>query len=191
MHRRPPAGARLAILVSALFLGFVAPAAAQLATNASIVGRVSDESGAILPGVTVSARSASLQVSEATAVTDGKGEYRLIELPPGLYVVTYALQGFQSVRHDDIRLVAGFVATLNARMSIGTVSETVTVRGQSPIVDVNSTTTSTQFLREQLEAIPTSGNSLRSLLIQAPGVRSNLDVGGSGTGSRRRRPSGW
>ena len=68
-------------------------------------------------------------------------------------------------------------------MKVGTVTETVTVSGQSPVVDVTSTTTRTEFLQEALEAIPTSGNSLRSLLIQAPGVRSNLDVGGSGTGS--------
>jgi carboxypeptidase family protein len=172
-----------AVVAVMCIAGLSNAARAQNVANSSIIGKVSDESGLVLPGVTISARSAALQAPELTTVTDERGEYRLVELPPGVYTVAYALSGFQTVRREEVRLLAGFVATLNAVLKIGTVTETVTVSGQSPLVDVTSTASRTEFLREEMEAIPTSGNSLRSLLIQAPGVRSNLDVGGSGTGS--------
>ncbi len=164
-------------------LALAAPALAQSPTTATIVGQLTDESGSVLPGATVSASGPALQVPEVTATTDARGEYRLIELPPGTYTVTYSLAGFQTVKRDGIRLVAGFIAKIDVPLKVGALAETVTVSGQSPVVDVTSTTTRTDFLAEALEAIPTSQNSLRSLLIQAPGVRSNLDVGGSGTGS--------
>jgi hypothetical protein len=159
------------------------PTSAQSAVNANIIGQVVDESGSLLPGVIVTATSPALQVPQVVAVTDQRGEYRLSELPPGEYMVSYTLTGFQSIKRDNVRLTAGFVAKMDLVLKLGTVNESVTVTGASPIIDVTSTTTRTEFLPEALEAIPTSQNSLRSLLIQAPGVRSNLDVGGSGTGS--------
>jgi hypothetical protein len=161
----------------------VAPAFAQSVVNGAIIGQVADESGAVLPGVTVAATGPALQVPEVVALSDERGGYRLSELPPGEYSVAYTLPGFQTIKRENVRLSAGFIAKLDVVLKIGAVSESVTVTGESPIIDVTSTATRTEFPTETLEQIPTSGNSLRSLLIQAPGVRSNLDVGGSGTGS--------
>src|SRR5688572_9312655 len=87
--------------------------AGQAQTTASIVGRVTDESGAILPGVTVTASSPALQVPQVTDVTDGQGDYRLTPLPIGTYEVVYTLAGFQTVRREGLRLTAGFVARVD------------------------------------------------------------------------------
>jgi hypothetical protein len=170
--------------VGAICLGLVLSAdrtdAGQEAA-ASIIGRVIDEGGGVLPGVTVSATSPALQVAGVTAVTDDRGEYRLTPLPVGIYAIEYALSGFQTIRQEGIRLTVGFTAKLDVTLKVGGIEETLTVTGQSPLVDVRSTTTSTQFTREQLEILPTSRNSILSLMAQAPGVRSTLEVGGNVT----------
>src|SRR5262249_5723397 len=116
-------------------------------STASVIGQVKDESGAVLPGVTVSASSPALQLQHATAVTDERGEYRLVELPLGVYEITYTLPGFQGVQRSDIRLTAGFVAKMDAVLKLGSVTENLTVVAESPIVDVTSTPTRTDFLK--------------------------------------------
>jgi len=151
------------------------------AQDASIVGKVTDQSGGILPGVTVTATSPSLQVPSVSAITDVNGEYRISPLPIGTYAVTYELPGFEPIRFADVRLTVGFVARLNATLKVGTLTETVTVSGVSPIVDTVSTAATTQLTREQLEEIPGSRNGLISLLSAAPGVRTTKEVGGSAT----------
>jgi hypothetical protein len=159
----------------------VFPAAAQT-NSASIVGQVTDESHGILPGVTVTAASPALQAPPVMAVTDGNGDYRLTALPIGTYVVKYVLTGFQSVERQDIRLTTGFVAKLDTIMKVGALEESVTVKGQSPVVDVTTTSSPTTLVREALEELPTTRNSLVSLATQTPGVRtaaSGFDVGGS------------
>ena len=160
-----------------MILAVAAPAYGQ--QSASIIGQVTDESGAILPGVTVTATSPALQVPAVVGLTDERGEYRLTPLPIGVYTVEYTLQGFQAVRHQDIRLTVGFTARIDVPMKVGALEETITVSGQAPVVDVTSTTATTQFTRETLEALPTSRNGIVSLLSQAPGVRTLRDVGGS------------
>src|SRR5262245_22794024 len=171
------------IVLIASFLATMGSHLVFAQTNtAGIVGIVTDESGAVLPGVTVVARSPSLQVPEISEVTNERGEYRITLLPQGTYTVTYELAGFRSIRREDIRLGVGFVATVNVRMQIGGVAETVTVSGVSPVVDVTSTAPKTQIIRETLEELPTTRNSQVTLAIQAPGVRitsSGFDVGGS------------
>ena len=128
-------------LVCALFfvalLSTPGSAAAQ-ATNAGIVGVVTDGTSGVLPGVTVTATGPALQVPSVVTVTDEKGSYRLSPLPTGTYTVTYELAGFQTVRRENVRLAVGFVATLDQAMGLGTVQETVTVSGQSPLVDVTN-----------------------------------------------------
>ena len=169
-HRVP------ATLVSTLcMLAFSSLAFGQ--QEASIIGQVKDESGAILPGVTVSATSPALQVPEVTDVTNQQGEYRLTPLPIGTYAVVYTIQGFQSIRREEVRLTAGFTARMDITLKVGTLSESVTVSGAAPIVDVTSTTTRTELTRETLELIPTSRAGLQSVLMQAPGARTNLDTG--------------
>ena len=148
-------------------------------TDASVVGRVTDQSGAVLPGVTVTATSPALLVGQVTAISDAEGDYRLSPLPVGTYDITYELSGFQSARQEGLRLTVGFTAKVDVALSIGALTETVTVAGASPVVDVASTTARTQLTRETLDLLPLAGRqSLVAVMAAAPGVRSNLDVGG-------------
>ena len=144
-----------------------------------IIGRVTDETGLVLPGVTVTIASPALQVRQMTDVTDGTGEYRFTQLPIGTYTVEYTLTGFQTIRLEGIRLTAGFTARLDQQMSVGGMEETVTVTGESPQVDVTATATTTQVTREALEVIPTGNNGYIGLMQLTPGARPPLDVGGS------------
>src|SRR6185503_14889040 len=112
--------------------------------EAGIVGAVIDPSGAILPGVTVTATSPALQLPSVIAVTDARGEYRLAPLPIGTFAVEFTLSGFQTVRREGIILTASFVAKIDMQMMLGAVTETVTVSGASPVVDVVSTTSATR-----------------------------------------------
>src|SRR3982074_1418775 len=108
-----------------LLLGFASGAFAQAA--ASIAGTVRDTSGAVLPGVTVEAASPALIEKVRTVVTDGGGQYKIEELRPGTYVVTFTLPGFSTVKREGIELTTGFTATVNADMKVGSLQETITV----------------------------------------------------------------
>ena len=121
------------VLVFVLALGLPAAAHAQ----ASIAGTVKDTSGAVLPGVTVEASSPALMEKTRSVVTDD-GQYRIVDLRPGTYTVSFTLQGFATVKREGIELTGSFTATVNAEMRVGGVAETVTVSGESPIVDVQS-----------------------------------------------------
>jgi hypothetical protein len=156
--------------------------AGQGTAPASIIGQVKDDSGAILPGVTVTATSPALQVPEITAVTDGQGEYRLTPLPVGVYTVSWSLSGFQSVRQDAVRLTVGFVAKIDQVMKVGGITETISVTASSPLVDVTSTATRTELTPEAVELVPTNKAGLKAFFTQVPGVRSNIEVGNSGSG---------
>ena len=170
--RRP---VRLTFACTLCLMALSHPALAQ--QEASIIGQAKDESGAILPGVTVSATSPALQVQEVSDVTNAQGEYRLNPLPIGTYAVVYTLPGFQTIRREDVRLTAGFTARVDITLKVGELSESVTVTGAAPVVDVSSTTTRTLLTRETLQLIPTSRTGLQSVLMQAPGARTNLDTG--------------
>jgi hypothetical protein len=146
---------------------------------AGIVGQVTDESGAVLPGVTVTAKSPSLQVPDVSAVSDGHGEYRLTPLPIGNFEVRYELAGFQAVIREGLRLTAGFVAKVDVSLKVGSLEESIQVTGASPIVDVTSTGTSSRLTTEMLETTPSGRVGFFALLAQAPGVRNSLDIGGS------------
>ena len=166
-------------LATVVLLGTLASGSAFAQQDAGIVGTVTDESGALLPGVTITVTSPSLQVPSVTAVTDAKGEYRITPLPIGTYSVEYALSGFQGVKREDVRLTVGFTAKIDLQLKVGSLEETITVSGASPVVDTHSTTTTTQLTRETIELLPSSRNGVVSLLSQAPGVRTLRDVGGS------------
>ncbi|MBA3270678.1 MAG: carboxypeptidase regulatory-like domain-containing protein, partial [Acidobacteria bacterium] len=137
----------------AMVIGSAGPALAQ-GGAAGVVGQGTDGGGLAVPGVTVTASSPALQVREVTTVTDERGEYRLTPLPIGSYTVTYALTGFHTVKREDVRLGTGFVATVNVKMELGGLEETITVSGASPTVDVTSTATTTRITRETLELLP-------------------------------------
>jgi hypothetical protein len=175
---------RSLIVLSVGALSFVAllstpGSAAAQATNAGIVGVVTDGTSGVLPGVTVTATGPALQVPSVVTVTDEKGSYRLSPLPTGTYTVTYELTGFQTVRRENVRLAVGFVATLDQAMGLGTVQETVTVSGQSPLVDVTNPSTSVDLSSQGLEILPTTRDGLKAFMAQVPGMRTNLDVGAS------------
>jgi hypothetical protein len=166
-----------ALLCAILISVFPSAAAAQSA--AAIVGALTDTSGAVLPGVTVTATGPALQVPSIVAVSDAKGEYRLSPLPPGTYTVTFELPGFQTVKRENVRLALGFTATLDQALGLGTVQETVTVSGASPLVDVTNPATSVDMSAESLEILPTNRDGLKAFMGTMPGVRTNLDVGAS------------
>ena len=175
------AGRYVAGSLAILAFGLLCCASVGMAqtSTASIVGTVTDKSGAVMPGVTVTAASPSLQVGTLSTVTDDKGEYRLSPLPIGTYSVTYELAGFETAKHPEVRLTVGFEAKINIVMSLGSVTETVHVSAVAPVVDASSTSATTQLTREALETIPGSRNSLISVMAFAPGVRTTQEVGGS------------
>jgi hypothetical protein len=179
---RAAKGSHVVLAVALILVSFAGLVRAGQQAEASIIGRVTDESGAVMPGVTVTATSPALQVREMTDVTNERGEYRLTPLAIGTYSVDYTLTGFQTVRREGIRLTAGFVARVDVSLKIGALAETITVSGATPIVDVQSAASRTELTREALEATPVGASGYQALLAQVPGVRTNLDVGGNTTG---------
>jgi carboxypeptidase family protein len=172
----------LSVAVVAFLVLVISRAAFAQTGTATINGQVTDESGAVLPGVTVTATSPALQVPQVVSATDQEGRYRLTPLPIGTYNVTFELAGFKTVRREEIRLTVGFTARVDAAMSVGALAETITVSGASPLVDTASTANSTQLTRETLELLPTSRSSYSAILMQTPSARmpaNRVDVGGS------------
>ena len=171
------------VTVPGLVLLTAGAAFGQTNTLGNIIGVIADETGAVMPGVTVTATSPSLQVAEITAVSGSDGGYRLSTLPLGIYKVTYSLDGFQTMRREDVRLTAGFTAKIDVVLKLGSLQESITVSGASPVVDVASATTQTALTKETLELIPTSRNGVQAMMAQAPATRSNVDVGGNTAGA--------
>ena len=160
-----------------VFLGLVIiPTAAR--AQASITGVVRDASGAVLPGVVVEAASPALIEKVRTAVSDATGQYRIVDLRPGTYSVTFTLTGFNTFRRDDIELIGTFAATINADLRVGQLEETITVTGESPIVDTQNTAQQRVLTKDVLDAIP-SGRSATSFAILVPGMTGTNDIGGS------------
>jgi len=170
-------GLRVVISVLLVLAGVPAIAFAQ----ASIAGQVKDASGAVLPGVTVEASSPALIEKVRSVVTGGTGQYRIELLPPGSYTVTFALPGFSTVKRDGIQLTGTFTATIDAELRVGALQETVTVSGETPIVDVQSATRQRVIDRELIDNLP-AGRSPFAQIALIPGVTvsaANQDVGGA------------
>jgi hypothetical protein len=155
----------------------LAPSAAF--AQAAITGTVRDTSGAVVPGVTVEASSPELIEKVRTAVTDGAGRYRIENLRPGIYAVTFTLTGFSGFKREGIELTGSFTATVNADLRVGTVEETVTVTGETPVVDVQSAKRQQTISDEIIGAIPTA-RVYHSIMNLVPGVTTSgsQDVGG-------------
>ena len=161
---------------------------AQAGALGSIVGKAADETGGVLPGATVTATSPALQVRNVTTVTDAEGNYRLRDLPaPGMYRVVFELTGFQTVAFEGVSLTAGFTARIDAALKVSTVSETVEVSGQSPVVDTVGVAGVSSITLERIESIP-MGSGIQNLLPLAAGVslQGVPDVGDSQLASRQR-----
>jgi hypothetical protein len=153
--------------------------------QASITGVVRDPSGAILPGVTVEASSPALIEKARVVVTDGSGQYRIDDLRPGTYAVTFTLNGFSTVRREGIELTGTFVATIDTDMRVGALEETVIVTGESPVVDLQRMTQQRVFTQDVIEAIPV-GRSHINIAVLIPGLTASqpgrgalADVGGT------------
>lgn len=177
----------LALLLFLTLVVAAGPVGAQTVNRSGIEGKVTDQSGAVLPGVAVTIVSPALQSRQMTAVTDTQGRYRFAALPAGVYAISYELAGFQGIRREGVRLETGFVATIDVRMSLGAVAETVTVTGESPVVDVRTTAVATTFNRDALENLPTS-RTMWQVLQMSPGMRitsASPDVGGNTVGTQQ------
>ena len=150
--------------------------------QASLAGLVQDTSGAVLPGVTVEAASPVLIEKVRTTTTDGNGRYSIPDLRPGTYSVTFSISGFSTFRREGVELTGTAVVTINADMRVGTLEETITVTGETPVVDVQSTTRQAVIDQAVLAAIPNARNPFTTGVL-IPGVRrggANVpDVGGS------------
>ena len=162
-----------------LTLGFLAiPAISNAQALGTIAGAVKDASGAILPGVTVEASSSALIEKVRTVVTDGAGQYRIVNLPPGNYIVTFTLPGFSTVKREGIEVSPNFTSNIDADLRVGAVEETITVTGESPIVDIQSSAQTRAMTDQAFKELPTGGSWIQMAAL-VPAVRAwNTDVGG-------------
>src|SRR5215469_13044252 len=170
---------RFAPLLCATVLASVIAPRSSFAQATGIAGVVKDTSGAVLPGVVVEAASPALIERTRSATTDAQGQYKILDLRPGTYTVTFTLPGFATVKREGIELPAQFTATVNADLRIGTLEETVVVNADSPVVDVQNVVRRQVVNQDVIATMPTSKN-WSTIGIMTVGVYSNQnDVGGS------------
>jgi carboxypeptidase family protein len=165
---------RHALAASALVVLFAASGFAQ---TGSIAGVVRDTSGAVMPGVTVEASSPALIEKTRSATSDEKGQYKIIDLRPGVYEVTFTLPGFNGVKREGIELTTQFTAVVNAELRVGEITETVTVTGESPVVDTQRVQQVKVMTRDVIDAVPT-GKTFQNIGVLVPGV--TIAAGGTG-----------
>jgi hypothetical protein len=139
-----------------------------------LTGVVRDASGGVLPGVNVEAASPALIEKVRTAVTDGTGQYRIEDLRPGTYTLTISLQGFSTFKREGIELTGGLTITVNADLKVGAVAETVTVTGETPVVDVQSAKRETTLSNQVVRDIP-AVRGYSSMVVLVPGVTTNTN----------------
>lgn len=177
MHQCTNRFRRALVTVTACVAVLVVPALAW--AQATITGTVRDTSGAVLPGVTVEASSPALIERVRSVVTDSTGQYRIVDLRPGSYSLTFTLPGFSTVKREGLELSGAFTATINVALPVGALEEAITVTGESPIVNVATARREQVVNRELLTAIP-SARTYQTLIGLAPGVSAGgtQDVGG-------------
>ncbi|MBI4885616.1 MAG: TonB-dependent receptor [Acidobacteria bacterium] len=169
--------------LAALLFSLLVPGSAW--AQSSITGTVRDGSGAVLPGVTVDATSPALIEGTRTAVTDSQGAYRVVDLRPGVYTVTFSLAGFSTLKREGLQLPAEFTATVNGEMAVGALEETITVSGEAPTVDLRSSRAQVQFAQETLQSLPGTGRlATLSAIIPGATLRRENDRGVGGLSDR-------
>ncbi|MEQ1912417.1 MAG: carboxypeptidase regulatory-like domain-containing protein, partial [Vicinamibacterales bacterium] len=172
---------RIGSIKKTLFMALAALCLLPVAAHAqsAFTGTVKDTSGAVLPGVTVEAASDALIEKTRSVVSDENGGFRIADLRPGTYSLTFSLEGFSTVKRDAISLSSDFTMTINTELKVGSLEETLTVTGAAPTVDVQSTTKSQVLNRETLDAIPT-GRTIQGMGQLITGISLNQpDTGGS------------
>jgi hypothetical protein len=168
---------RTSVVVGVVLLSVILAGSAS--AQSALAGVVKDASGGVLPGVSVEARSPVLIEGVRATTTDDQGQYRIVDLRPGVYEVTFKLTGFAVVTRAGIELLANFTAPINAELRVGSLEETITVSGASPVVDMQSSTQQQVMTKELLESVPTGrsiwavGSTLNGVTLSAP------DVGGT------------
>lgn len=180
----------IAVAILFLVVGTLTLNPADALAQSAIAGLVTDESGGVLPGVTVEASSPALIEGARVAVSDGQGRYIVEALRPGTYAVKFTMPGFNTLIRDGLELASNFTAPVNAQMKVGALEESVTVTGQSPLVDVQRTAARQVLTRDVLDALPTGRNNW-SIGMTLPAVTSRTlaggavsDVGGLGGGQQ-------
>src|SRR5436190_16350993 len=178
--------ARALLLIAVI--GLLAPTVARAQDtrqNGTILGTISDASGGALLGVTVEVSGRSLQGARSN-VSDQEGRYTIPNLPPGAFRISFTLTGFQTEIRDDFQLSLGFSARLDIQLRVGSIEESIIVSGQSPVIDLSTTVSSSTLTRTTLDSVP-STRSIYQAVFMAPGVRSSNtpDVGGSQLGNQQ------
>jgi hypothetical protein len=173
-----------AVCCAIAIVGMVSTPALAQSGSGTITGRAMDATGALIPGVEINLSSpVGLPGGDRGAFSNESGVYRYNLLVPATYTLTFTLPGFATLIRDEVRLTAGTTLTIDARLEVATVAETITVTGDTPAVDLESAQIQTNFDESLLEDIP-SGRNLRSLMAAVPGFYTRaLDVGGSGVGT--------
>jgi hypothetical protein len=168
------------LVLAALVLAVASRIAIAQGDLGTIAGVVKDSTGGVLPGVTVEVSSPALIEKTRTATTDGQGQYKIVSLRPGVYEVAFSLSGFGTVRRTGVELTAAFTATINADLKPGSLEESITVSGQSPLVDVQNTVQQRAVTAAEIEALP-AGRQFQGFAVLVPGVSRTgaQDVGGS------------
>lgn len=167
----------IALMALVCAVGFSSRVLAQ--ASGTIAGVVRDASSAVLPGVTVEVASPALIEKVRSVVSDGEGQYKVVDLRPGVYTVTFSLSGFSTFKREGIELSAGFTATINGDLKVGSLEETITVSGQSPIVDTQNVTLPKVIQMETIQSLPNTGTNFAQL---TPGATRNTDIGGASGG---------
>src|SRR4051812_35527944 len=160
---------RTAVAFAFLMLAISSGLTAQTVRTGSIVGTVTDESKSALPGVTIVVTSPTLQVAQISAVSDGRGQYEINDLPPGSYQIVFELTGFAKIVRPDVQLTTGFVARVDMDMKIAGLEETLVVSGQSPLVDVQTTRGGGTVSKDILASIPNNRN-YQDIMNLTPGL---------------------
>jgi hypothetical protein len=174
-----------AVSVLAAVAGVLLPSV--VFAQATIAGVIRDASAAVLPGVTVETSSSALIEKARTVVSDGTGQYRITDLPPGTYVLTFSLPGFTTVKRDGLEVSGSGVVTVNVELRVGTVEETVTVTGESPLVDTQSVRREVVLDNETLSTLPAT-RGYGSALAAVPALNSG-GVAGANASTAPTTPS--
>src|SRR5262245_4761319 len=153
-----------------LLVGLLLLSPGIASAQATLAGVIRDASDAVLPGVTVEVASPVLIEKTRTAVTDGTGQYRLTQLPPGIYAVTATLTGFTTVKREGVEVTGAGVIPINLSLRVGTVAETITVTGETPVVDTQSVRRQSVLSNDIINTLPAT-RSYGALLASVPGLQ--------------------
>ena len=166
----------IAILAGLLML---VPATVAAQGAAGITGQVEDDTGGVLPGVTVTAASPALIDQQRVAVSDGQGRYTFTDLRPGTYSVTFTLPGFNTIIREGVELSAGFTATIDVELGVGGIEETITVTGASPVVDVQNVRQQAVLTNDLIDTLPSGAKGFMGVARMIPGMSGGTDSGGA------------